>query len=110
MNRQAFAIVVGAEVTVQRRLGLGADPAPHAVAADQQDEAAAGLESLLQAVELEIARADAFLVAKHLDARILQLVEQAGRRLPVVAAVAQENMKFVGHPAVLRGEPGNLTG
>ena len=99
---------MGAETTVERDLGLGADPAPDAVAADQHNEAAAGVDRLLQAVEPEITFADAVLVVEHGETMPFELSAEVGCRVPVVAAVAQEDVIMFRHPVALRAGPGGL--
>ena len=100
---QALGLVVRPEVAVQRHLGLGPDPARHAVAADQHDEAAAAAHRLLQPVQPEIAGADALVVAEHRQPMPLELGAQVERRRPVVVAVAQEDVA-AGHQLARQGQ------
>jgi hypothetical protein len=99
---------VGTEVTTERHLGLGADPAAHTVAAHEHDEAAAGVHGFLQPVEPELALPDALLVAKYAESAPFQLLAEARRRIRVIAAVAQKDVIALGHPAALRTDPGRV--
>jgi hypothetical protein len=98
---------VGAEVADQRHLGLGPDPAANPVAPHQHHEAGAAVHRLLQAQEPLIALTDALVVLEHREPALFQLSTQTGRRLQVVAAVAQKDLVVVRHKQTLRRNASN---
>lgn len=82
----------------QRHLGLGPDPSLHPVAPDQEDEAGAGPDLVLELIQPGIGPGDVLLIAEHVQAVAFKLAVQIDSRLQVAAAVTEEDVVMACHP------------
>ena len=96
-DRQPLVVVLRIDVAEEGDAGLGAHPPAHAVAADEDDEPAAGLDLLLQDVEPALAAGDAAVVAEDGKPACSSCLCREDRRLPVVPAVAEEDEGLLVH-------------
>jgi hypothetical protein len=109
-DRQALRLVVRAEVPVQRDLHLGADPAPRAIASDQDDERRAALQRVLQARHPLVAGADRLLVVKDRQPGLLQGGAKRAGRAALRPAVAEEDRSRLRACGFCHDDPGSDLG
>jgi hypothetical protein len=78
-------------VADQGDLHLGADPAPHAVAPDENDERRAAVQGLLQALQPPVAGAQRIVILEDTQPGLFERRAQGDRHRLVSAAVAEKD-------------------